>query len=54
MYGFHAAFAVGSAYRPESNPIPKVIENQLPPPLKNWKAILQHPHSQGFRVAAEK
>jgi hypothetical protein len=54
MYRFHAAFAVGSAYRLESNPIPKVIENQLPPPPKNWKAILQHLHSQGFQAAAEK
>jgi hypothetical protein len=54
MNGFHAAFAVGSAYRPESNPIPKVMEHQLPAPPKNWKEMLRHTHSQGFRAAAEK
>jgi hypothetical protein len=54
IYRFYTAFAVGSAYRPESNPIPKVIENQLPPLPKNWKAMLQHLYSQGFRAAAEK
>jgi hypothetical protein len=54
MHGFHTAFAIGSAYRLESNPIPKVIENQLLPLPKNWKAILQHLYSKGFRAAAEK
>jgi hypothetical protein len=54
IHRFHAAFAVGSAYRLESNPIPKVIEQQLLPLPKNWKAMLHHLYSQGFQVAAEK
>ena len=51
--GFHAAFAAGVTHR-ESPPIPKAMEHQLPPPPKSWKEMLRHPHSQGFRAAAEK
>ena len=51
--GFHAAFAAGVTHR-ESPSIPKAMKHQLPPLSKSWKEMLHHPHSQGFRAAAEK
>ena len=54
LSGYHAAFTAGMTVTQKPISVPKSMQHQLPPPPKNWKEMLRHPHSQGFRAAAEK
>jgi len=59
LAALHSAFTAGllganSIARPEAYQIPKLNQDQLPPPPRGWKEMLSHPHHQGFRTIAEK
>lgn len=43
---FHAAFTAGIIKS-------KIHRDQLPPPPTSWRALLKHPHAEGFKHAAK-
>lgn len=53
-YAFHASFILGTLVKqPASNPKAAIHLSQLPDPPSNWRAMLRHPHAEGFTRAAE-